>query len=56
MDMEWENDPKTEVNKEAIMKRKFMNFNIKEEIFLWGYETIFNWLGIRYNREYKEQF
>jgi hypothetical protein len=54
VDIEWENEPKTEVNKEVIMKRKFMNFNTKEEIFLWGYETIFIWLGIRYSREHKE--
>jgi hypothetical protein len=26
------------------MMRKYVNFNTKEEIFLWGYKTIFNWL------------
>jgi hypothetical protein len=56
IDVERENDPKVIVNEEKIMKRKFRNSNTKEEIFLRGYETIFNWLGIRYSREHKEQF
>jgi hypothetical protein len=56
IDMEWENDPKIIFNEERIMKKKFRNSNTKEEIFLWGYETFFNWLGIRYSRKHKEQF
>jgi hypothetical protein len=32
-DIEWENDPKTEVNIKVIMIRNFMNLNTKEEIF-----------------------
>jgi hypothetical protein len=55
IDVKWENEPKTVINEEKIMKRKLRSSNTKEEIFLWGYETIFNWLGIRYSREHKEQ-
>jgi hypothetical protein len=54
-DLEWENDPpKTIVTKEMIQQRKRYNFPSKQEILLWGYETVFKWLGISYN--FKEQF
>jgi hypothetical protein len=56
LDMEWGNDPEIIVEKETVMKRKYVKFNTKEEIFLWRYETIFNWLGIRFSREHKEPF
>jgi hypothetical protein len=56
VDIEWENDPEIIVEKETIMKRKYVNFNTKEEIFLWRYETIFNWLGIKLSTYHKEQF
>jgi hypothetical protein len=54
--MEWENNPKLIINEKVILKSKPMNSNTKKEIFLWLYETIFNWLGIRYSRDHKEQF
>jgi hypothetical protein len=28
----------------------------KTKTFLWAYETIFNWLGITFDRGHKEQF
>jgi hypothetical protein len=31
-------------------------YGTKVETFLWSYETIFNWLGINFERNHKEQF
>jgi hypothetical protein len=56
IDLERKNDPITIVTKEMIQERKRMNLYSKEYIFLWGYETIFNWLGIEYDYQHKEQF
>jgi hypothetical protein len=36
------------VSKEDILKKERCTFINKEKVFLWGYETIFNWLGNKY--------
>jgi hypothetical protein len=55
-DLEWEYEDVTKPNEEEVKNkpREYM-FGTKEEIFLWAYETIFNWLGINFDGRHKEQ-
>jgi hypothetical protein len=40
-----------------IRKRKRDWISVaKKETTIWTYQTIFNWLGIKFNKEHKEQF
>jgi hypothetical protein len=55
-DIEWEYDEVKEVTAEDVKNRKRWNSCTKEEAFLWGYETIFNWLDINFDSHHKEQF
>jgi hypothetical protein len=32
------------------------NFGTKEDLLIWAYETIFSWLGIKFDNQHKEQF
>jgi hypothetical protein len=56
-DIEWEYKTTKPSNIEEIKNRprEYM-YGTKEETFLWTYETIFNWLGINFEGNHKEQF
>jgi hypothetical protein len=55
--VEWECDEEKEVTEEMIRKRKREWVTAtKKETTIWAYETIFNWLEIKFDKEHKEQF
>jgi hypothetical protein len=55
--LEWKCDEVKEIAEEILEKRKRDYVNAtKKEIIIWAYETIFNWLGIKFDKEHKEQF
>jgi hypothetical protein len=56
-DLEWEWETiKSSSIEEIKNKSREYKYGSKEEIFLWAYETIFNWLGINFDGNHKEQF
>jgi hypothetical protein len=56
-DVEWEYETTKPLNVEEIKNRpREYTYGTKEETFLWEYKTIFNWLGINFDGNHKEQF
>jgi hypothetical protein len=56
-ELEWECDEEKKVTEEVLKKRKRdWMMGTKKETTIWAYETIFNWLGIKFDKEPKEQF